>query len=119
MQFEGFRQFRARSTEAGENGKAISPPARRTKPKRRKKPCARPISRSRQRWFSFTAVTHPFSREYASIPVIAIGKYREQAGRLRIPIGVQVHHGLVDGIHVGEFYGVLESLCRAPDAAFR
>lgn len=70
-------------------------------------------------WFSFTAISHPYSKEYASIPVIAIGKYQARDGRLVIPIGVQVHHGLVDGIHVGEFYGHLADLCRAPAECLR
>ncbi|MGR8940832.1 MAG: hypothetical protein ACU83P_04500 [Gammaproteobacteria bacterium] len=31
-----------------------------------------------------------------------------------MPVAVQVHHGLVDGIHVGAFYEQLSSMCRAP-----
>jgi chloramphenicol O-acetyltransferase type A len=68
-------------------------------------------------WFSFTAITHPYSRQYASIPVIAIGRYFRRDGGLAVPIGVQVHHGLVDGLHVGEFYQTLESFCREPETA--
>jgi chloramphenicol O-acetyltransferase type A len=65
-------------------------------------------------WFSFTSITHPYDKKYGSIPVIAIGKYLEQNGRLVVPIGIQVHHGLVDGIHVGEFYAHLSDMCRTP-----
>lgn len=62
-------------------------------------------------WFSFTSITHPYAKQYASIPVISLGKYFEQNGRLLIPVGIQVHHGLVDGIHIGDFYQLLAKLC--------
>ncbi len=65
-------------------------------------------------WFSFTSITHPYDKKYGSIPVIAIGKYLEQNGRLMIPIGIQVHHGLVDGIHIGQFYERLSAMCGSP-----
>jgi len=45
-----------------------------------------------------------YDRKYGSIPVVSIGKYCEQNENLVIPIGIQVHHGLVDGIHAGDFY---------------
>ncbi len=65
-------------------------------------------------WFSFTAMTHPFHQEYASLPIITLGKYFEQNGTLLIPIGIQVHHGLVDGIHVGWFYKQLQQFFSNP-----
>lgn len=65
-------------------------------------------------WFSFTSITHPYDRQYASIPIISIGKYFQQHADLMMPVAVQVHHGLVDGIHVGAFYEQLSSMCRAP-----
>jgi len=65
-------------------------------------------------WFSFTSITHPYDKKYGSIPVVSIGKYCEQNGNLVIPIGIQVHHGLVDGIHVGDFYQHLSVMCGAP-----
>lgn len=70
-------------------------------------------------WFSFTAITHPYSQQYASIPVIAVGKYFEDNGRILLPVGIQVHHGLVDGIHVGAFYRHLTELCGKPEDALR
>jgi chloramphenicol O-acetyltransferase type A len=65
-------------------------------------------------WFSFTSITHPYDKKYGAIPVVSIGKYCEQNGKLIIPIGIQVHHGLVDGIHVGDFYQHLSAMCGAP-----
>ncbi|HUL12441.1 MAG TPA: chloramphenicol acetyltransferase [Methylococcaceae bacterium] len=65
-------------------------------------------------WFSFTSVTHPYDRQYGSIPIVTIGKYFAQGNQLLIPIGIQVHHAVVDGIHVGRFYQHLSSLCQEP-----
>ncbi len=70
-------------------------------------------------WFSFTSITHPYDKKYGCIPVISIGKYLEQSGKLVVPIGIQVHHGVVDGLHVGEFYEHLSAMCQAPDEYLR
>ena len=61
-------------------------------------------------WFSFTAFTHPFDKRYGSIPILTTGKYVERDGRLLMPLAIQVHHGLVDGIHVGAFYEQVQQL---------
>ncbi len=55
-------------------------------------------------WFSFTAFTHPYDKKYGSIPIITLGRYFQQGGEIWIPLGAQVHHGVLDGIHVGIFY---------------
>ncbi|MEJ2327075.1 MAG: CatA-like O-acetyltransferase [Chromatiaceae bacterium] len=55
-------------------------------------------------WLSFTAVTHPFSAQYASIPILTLGKFFTQGAQVVLPLAVQVHHGLADGWHVGRFY---------------
>lgn len=65
-------------------------------------------------WFSFTSVTHPYSKQYGSIPIVTIGKYFKQDDRLLVPVGIQVHHGVVDGIHLGKFYGTLSAMCDNP-----
>lgn len=67
-------------------------------------------------WFSFTSIVHPYSKQYGSIPVISIGRYFPQGNSLMLPIGLQVHHGLVDGIHVGKFYTNLTEMCTTPGA---
>jgi chloramphenicol O-acetyltransferase type A len=69
-------------------------------------------------WLSFTSITHPYDRMYASIPVIAIGRFYHDRERLLIPVGLQAHHALVDGIHAGDFYEHLQGLCDAPDRSF-
>lgn len=67
-------------------------------------------------WFSFTSIVHPHSEKYSSIPVVSIGKYFNQGDSLLAPVGIQVHHGLVDGIHVGKFYNTLAEMCCHPES---
>lgn len=59
-------------------------------------------------WISFTSFTHPFLTEYASIPIITTGKFKEVYSRLIMPVALQVHHSLADGYHVGLFYKKLQ-----------
>ena len=66
-------------------------------------------------WFSFTSFVHPYDKLYSSIPIISIGKYFEQGDSWLIPIAIQVHHGVVDGLHVGKYYACLEELCKNPE----
>jgi len=56
-------------------------------------------------WVSFTALTHPVHLHPPdSIPRIAWGRFFEEHGRLRMPLSVQAHHALVDGLHLARFY---------------
>jgi chloramphenicol O-acetyltransferase type A len=66
-------------------------------------------------WFSFTAITHPYDAMYSSIPVIAVGRYFEQGGRLLMPLSIQAHHGMVDGFHLGLFYERVQALLDNPE----
>ncbi len=61
-------------------------------------------------WFSFTAFTHPYDPVYAFIPIITPGKLIERGETLSMPVAVQVHHGVIDGLHVGRFYAGLSRL---------
>jgi chloramphenicol O-acetyltransferase type A len=54
-------------------------------------------------WTTQTSVQAPFSRKVASMPVFCIGKMYDQHGRTLLGLGLQVHHGLVDGYHIGHF----------------
>lgn len=67
-------------------------------------------------WFSFTAFTHPYDPLYGYIPVITLGKFFARGDTVVMPVAVQVHHGVVDGLHVGRFYAALGELSdRAAD----
>ena len=55
-------------------------------------------------WVSFTSFAHArnLGRE-ESIPKIAFGKFFEENGRTLLPFSVEVHHALMDGLHVGRY----------------
>jgi chloramphenicol O-acetyltransferase type A len=61
-------------------------------------------------WLFFTGFTHPYDPIYAYIPVVTLGKFVERGDAVVMPVGVQVHHGVVDGVHVAHFYRELERL---------
>jgi chloramphenicol O-acetyltransferase type A len=66
-------------------------------------------------WVSFTSVTHPIHMNPVdSIPRISWGKYFEENGRIRLPLSVQVHHALVDGMHVGEYFKKVQEMLDSP-----
>lgn len=56
-------------------------------------------------WVTFTGFQRSISRNSGSdsIPKITFGKYFHQEGRTLLPLALQVHHGLVDGLHIGRF----------------
>ncbi len=62
-------------------------------------------------WVSFTGFQHPVSGSADdAVPRIAWGKFYEHGATLLLPLNVRVHHGLVDGVHVGRFYEGVERL---------
>jgi chloramphenicol O-acetyltransferase type A len=66
-------------------------------------------------WISFTSITHPYDPKYADNPVIAMGKYFDHDGRTVMPLGIQAHHGLVDGFHLGLFYKYMDRILSGPE----
>ena len=58
-------------------------------------------------WMRFTSLTNPNGGPNDCIPRISWGKLDNQGSRWTIPVAVQVHHALVDGVHVGKFYEAL------------
>jgi chloramphenicol O-acetyltransferase type A len=69
-------------------------------------------------WATFTSISHARrgARE-ESVPKIAFGKYRADGGRLMMPISVEAHHALMDGLHVGRYFERLESYFSDPHSA--
>ena len=56
-------------------------------------------------WVSFTSLMHPIHMHPAdSTPRFAWGKIRGDGARQTLPLSVQVHHALMDAVHVGRFY---------------
>jgi chloramphenicol O-acetyltransferase type A len=55
-------------------------------------------------WINFTSLSHARSFSFKdSIPKISFGKMRDENGKKSMPVSVHVHHGLMDGYHVGQF----------------
>jgi chloramphenicol O-acetyltransferase type A len=69
-------------------------------------------------WVSFTSISHARdSRRQNGIPKISFGKYREAGGRIWMPVSVEVHHALMDGLHVGRYFERLQSHFDDPASA--
>jgi chloramphenicol O-acetyltransferase type A len=67
-------------------------------------------------WASFTSFQHArnWGRE-DSVPKIAFGKFTTENGRTLLPISVEVHHALMDGIHVGKYLTKLQDALSEPE----
>jgi chloramphenicol O-acetyltransferase type A len=69
-------------------------------------------------WVSFTGIKHARdSRQKNGIPKVAFGKYREAGGRALMPVSVEAHHALMDGLHAGRFFERFQAYCSDPRAA--
>lgn len=61
-------------------------------------------------WISYTSLIQPTADENDSNPRVTWGKYEINTnGKYMMPVSILVHHGLVDGIHIGKFYELLNS----------
>jgi len=70
-------------------------------------------------WIRFTAFTNPFSTNDDSIPRIVFGRCGESAGRWTMPLAIEVHHALVDGLDVARFLERFQAGLDAPLEAAR
>ena len=62
-------------------------------------------------WISFTSFHHPLKLNPAdSVPRFAWGKYRQVRDAVLMPLAVQGHHALMDGLHAGLFYQEFQRL---------
>lgn len=64
-------------------------------------------------WLDFTSISH--ARDFSkadSAPRITFGKITDANGRCTMPVSIHVHHGLVDGLHVGQFVERFEGLLK-------
>ena len=67
-------------------------------------------------WVSFTSFTHPMQFHPAdSIPRFAWGKYFQEGDTLKMPLSVQGHHAVMDGIHMGRYYETLQEYLHHPE----
>lgn len=67
-------------------------------------------------WLSFTSVMHPMNLSIPdSVPRMAWGKFFEEGQVLKMPLSVQAHHALMDGIHIGRFYSLVQEFLDNPE----
>jgi chloramphenicol O-acetyltransferase type A len=64
-------------------------------------------------WLSFTSFKHASqSQADQSIPKIVFGKVTKLGEKYSMPVSVEVHHALMDGLHVARYFEAFESYCR-------
>ena len=60
-------------------------------------------------WVRYTQLMRPVVRiGHDSTPKISWGRFERQGNRLVMPLSLQVHHGLMDGYHLGLYYERLQ-----------
>jgi chloramphenicol O-acetyltransferase type A len=66
-------------------------------------------------WVHFTSFSHArnWGRE-DSIPKLAFGRIDSDGERAWLPLSVEVHHALMDGLHVGQFVQAFDAALRNP-----
>ena len=55
-------------------------------------------------WIKFIGHKEPRSGKQESIPKFGFSKTYKENGKLLMNISIDIHHGLVDGYHVNEFF---------------
>ena len=68
-------------------------------------------------WLHFTSFSHArnWKRE-DSIPRFAFGRAQAEGSALWLPMSVEVHHALMDGVHVGRYVQDFEAALREPES---
>ncbi len=71
-------------------------------------------------WFNFTSFSNArYSNTGNSIPKVVFGKCHEKEGEMLMPVSVEVHHGMMDGLHVSQFVGKLQGMFDSPEILAR
>lgn len=66
-------------------------------------------------WVSFTSFMHPLDLSPAdSVPRFAWGKFFEDGESMKMPLSVQAHHAVMDGIHMGRYYAKVQDYLHDP-----
>jgi chloramphenicol O-acetyltransferase type A len=63
-------------------------------------------------WLDFTSLSHARSYTFPdSCPKISFGKMKiNENGKRTMPMSIHVHHGLVDGLHLGQFVDYFQEI---------
>lgn len=66
-------------------------------------------------WVSFTSFKNAQRRDHTqTVPRIVFGKFFEAGDRRMMPVSVEVHHSMMDGVHVGRFFDHFQKLLNEP-----
>lgn len=67
-------------------------------------------------WISFTSFSHARNwKRDDSVPKIAFGRFSRQQDKTLLPMSVEVHHALMDGVHVGRLITKIENFLETPE----
>jgi chloramphenicol O-acetyltransferase type A len=62
-------------------------------------------------WINFTSYSHARSFTFPdSCPKISFGKMMDENGKKTMAMAIHVHHGLIDGYHIGELLNYFQEL---------
>jgi len=68
-------------------------------------------------WVTFTSFNHPMQfHPTDSIPRFAWGKYFKEGDSLKMPLSVQGHHAVMDGVHMGRYYEMVQDFLHHPQS---
>jgi chloramphenicol O-acetyltransferase type A len=59
-------------------------------------------------WLRFTSFSNAIEGAGDSVPRVAFGKCSEDGGRWKLPVSIEVHHAVVDGLDVARFLEELQ-----------
>jgi chloramphenicol O-acetyltransferase type A len=67
-------------------------------------------------WVHFSSFSHARNwRREDSVPKISFGRIDADGPRLWLPLSVEVHHALMDGLHVGRYVQAFEAALQRPE----
>ena len=66
-------------------------------------------------WIAFSSFSHArnWGRE-DSVPKVSFGRIEADGARLWLPFSVEVHHALMDGLHLGRYIQGMETVLLDP-----
>ena len=65
-------------------------------------------------WNSFSGLLHPTNFDQKeSVPKITFGKFVIREGKRMLPISIEAHHGLVDGLHIAKYLNEFQNQLNA------
>ena len=66
-------------------------------------------------WVAFTSFKHASRLDNTqTVPRIVFGKAVEKGGERLMPVSVELHHALADGVHVGKFFNIFQQKLDQP-----